>query len=130
LKLQTKDTQNWKLTNESKKVKDLTLQKATTHYGGRDWTAWFTKEIPFQEGPYKFHGLPGLIVELYYDKNDYKFDLVKSVKLDKPVNNMFIKMSKEMSVPTTWEKYKSTKLAYYESLSIFSEMGEKEISSF
>lgn len=115
LKLQTKDTQNWKLTNESKKVKDLTLQKATTHYGGRDWTAWFTKEIPFQEGPYKFHGLPGLIVELYDDKNDYKFDLVKSVKLDKHVNNMFIKMSKEMSVSTTWEKYKSTKLAYYES---------------
>ncbi|RTZ46750.1 GLPGLI family protein [Chryseobacterium arthrosphaerae] len=115
LKLQSKDTQTWQLTNENKKVKDLTLQKATTQYGGRNWTAWFSKEIPFQDGPYKFHGLPGLIVELYDDKNNYKFELVKSVKLDQPVNNMFIKMSKEMSVPVTLEKYKSTKLAYYDS---------------
>ncbi|WP_278380129.1 GLPGLI family protein [Chryseobacterium arthrosphaerae] len=115
LKLQSKDTQTWQLTNENKKVKDLTLQKATTHYGGRNWTAWFSKEIPFQDGPYKFHGLPGLIVELYDDKSNYKFELVKSVKLDQAVNNMFIKMSKEMSVPVTLEKYKSTKLAYYDS---------------
>lgn len=115
LKLQTNDTQNWKLTNENKKVKNLTLQKATTRYGGREWTAWFAKEIPFQEGPYKFHGLPGLIVELYDDKSNYKFELVKSTKLDKPVKNMFIDMAKQNGVSTPWEKYKSTKLAFYES---------------
>ncbi|MGH1516796.1 GLPGLI family protein [Chryseobacterium sp. JK1] len=115
LKLQTKDSQNWKLANENKKVKDLVLQKATTHYGGREWTAWFAKEIPFQEGPYKFHGLPGLIVELYDDKNNYKFELVKSTKLDKPVKNMFIDMAKQNGVSTTWDKYKTTKLAYYDS---------------
>ncbi|MFL9832444.1 hypothetical protein ABS765_00205 [Chryseobacterium sp. ST-37] len=28
--------------------------------------------MPFQEGPCKFHGLPGLITELYDDKNNYK----------------------------------------------------------
>ncbi len=115
LNLQTKDAQNWKLTNESKKVKDLTLQKATAHYGGREWTAWFAKEISVQEGPYKFYGLPGLIVELYDDKNNYKFELVKSTKVNHPVNNMFISMAKEKSVPTGWDKYKNTKLAYYAS---------------
>jgi GLPGLI family protein len=115
LKLQSKDSQNWKLTNESKKVKDLTLQKATTNFGGRNWTAWFTKEIPFQEGPYKFHGLPGLIVELYDDKENYKFELVKSSKLNIPVKNQFIEMSRQMSVPVDWAKYQKTKLTFYES---------------
>lgn len=115
LKLQSENSQNWKLTNENKKVNDLTLQKATTTFGGRNWTAWFTKEIPFQEGPYKFHGLPGLIVELYDDKENYKFELVKSVKLDKPAKNQFIEMSRQMSVPVNWEKYKKTKLTFYDS---------------
>jgi len=125
LKLQTKDSQQWKLTGESKKVKDLQLQKATASYGGREWTAWFAKNIPFQEGPYKFHGLPGLIVELYDDKNNYRFELVKSVKLDKPVKNMFIDMSRERSVPVTWEKYKTTKLTFYESPINFIRNGEE-----
>lgn len=115
LNLRTTDSQNWKLTDEKKKIKDLTLQKATTTWGGRNWIAWFTTDIPFQEGPYKFHGLPGLITELYDDKGNYKFDLVKSQKIEKPVANQFIAMSKEMSIPVTREKYTTTKLKYYES---------------
>lgn len=115
LKLQSENSQNWKLTNENKKVNDLTLQKATTTFGGRNWTAWFTKEIPFQEGPYKFHGLPGLIVELYDDKENYRFELVKSAKINKPAKNQFIEMSRQMSVHVNWEKYKKTKLTFYHS---------------
>ncbi|WP_294292125.1 GLPGLI family protein [uncultured Chryseobacterium sp.] len=115
LKLQSAESQNWKLTKESRKVKNLTLQKAITNYGGRNWTAWFTKEIPFQEGPYTFHGLPGLIIELYDDKDNYRFELVKSVKIAGMQKNQFIEMSRQMSVPVEWEKYKKTKLTYYES---------------
>ncbi len=115
LKLQSAESQNWKLTKESRKVKNLTLQKAITTYGGRNWTAWFTKEIPFQEGPYTFHGLPGLIIELYDDKGNYRFELVKSEKIAGMQKNQFIEMSRQMSVPVEWEKYKKTKLTYYES---------------
>ncbi len=115
LKLPSKNKQNWKLTDEKKKVKDLNLQKATTTWGGRNWVAWFTSDIPFQEGPYKFHGLPGLIVELYDDQNNYKFELVKTQKLTKPYVNQYISYMIEQSVPVNEEKYTATKLKYYDS---------------
>ena len=61
---QTEDNINWVLTSETKKSAQYILQKATTHFGGRDWVAWFNKDIEIQEGPYKFRGLPGLIFEI------------------------------------------------------------------
>lgn len=114
LQLQTNDTQKWNLSQEKKNVKNLSLQKAITTWGGRNWTAWFAEEIPFQEGPYKFHGLPGLIVEIYDDKKNYHFELVRSKKI-KEEENQFIEMSEKMGIPITWEKYKTAKIKYYES---------------
>ncbi|REC53582.1 GLPGLI family protein [Chryseobacterium piscium] len=115
LKLPSKNIQNWKLTNEKKKVKDLNMQKATTNWGGRNWTAWFTTDIPFQEGPYKFHGLPGLITELYDDKNNYKFELVKTQKIANPKGNMYIDYMLGSSIAVDDTKYKDSKLKYYDS---------------
>ncbi len=54
----------WKLTDQFSKILNYDVQKATTEFGGRQWTAWFTKEIPIQDGPYKFKGLPGLILKI------------------------------------------------------------------
>ncbi len=54
----------WKILPEKEKVGEFTAQKATTDFAGRIWTAWFTAEIPIQDGPYKFYGLPGLIVKM------------------------------------------------------------------
>ena len=31
---------NWKLNNETKKIEDITLQKASTNFGGRNWMVW------------------------------------------------------------------------------------------
>ncbi|WP_262892927.1 hypothetical protein [Kaistella flava (ex Peng et al. 2021)] len=30
------------------------VQKATTTFGGKKWVAYFTRDIPFTDGPYKF----------------------------------------------------------------------------
>ncbi|MFP9116451.1 GLPGLI family protein [Flavobacterium sp. RNTU_13] len=55
----------WTITEEQKVIADYTCVKATVSYRGRDWTAWFTPEIPLAVGPWKLHGLPGLILEAY-----------------------------------------------------------------
>lgn len=46
-----------------------------TEIFGRKWTAWFTAEIPIQDGPYKFHGLPGLIVKIEDEAKSHSFEL-------------------------------------------------------
>ncbi|WP_291069194.1 MULTISPECIES: GLPGLI family protein [unclassified Empedobacter] len=64
---------DWKLLNDTKQILNYTAKKATVNYGGRKWTAWYTDEIPMNAGPYKFYGLPGLILEIYDDKEHYHF---------------------------------------------------------
>ncbi|SIQ78432.1 GLPGLI family protein [Chryseobacterium sp. RU37D] len=77
----TNDKVNWNITNETKQVQNYTLQKATTKFGGRNWIAWFNKDIPFNEGPFKFSGLPGLVFEISDTGKNFNYHLVKSQEL-------------------------------------------------
>lgn len=70
---------SWKILPEKEKIGDWETQKATTKLYGRTWTAWFSTSLPFQDGPYKFHGLPGLIVKISDDTQSHLFEL-KEVK--------------------------------------------------
>ncbi len=80
-KVETEDPIKWNLSSDTKKVSGYNLQKATTTFGGRNWTAWFNTELNLNEGPYKFRGLPGLIFEISEDKGNFSFKLVKSYQL-------------------------------------------------
>lgn len=64
---------NWTILSERKKVLTYNCQKATTTFRGRDYIAWFTTEIPISEGPYKFAGLPGLILHIYDTKGEFQY---------------------------------------------------------
>ena len=63
----------WIITDETKEIIGYQCFKATTNYRGRVWTAWFTPEIPLQDGPWKLCGLPGLILEAEDNHNEYHF---------------------------------------------------------
>jgi len=84
---------DWKITTETKQIGKFTCSKATTHFRGRDYTAWFTMAIPVKFGPWKLHGLPGLILEAY-DKDKYVYWYFKNIvyPLEKNINldNMFL----------------------------------------
>lgn len=73
---------NWQISNEKAKIGSYNTQKATTEFGGRKWNAWFSSDIPLQDGPYKFHGLPGLIVKIEDDGNNYSWELKGNKKVE------------------------------------------------
>ncbi len=79
---------NWEILKEKKKVGQYNAQLARCNAYGRIWYAWFTIEIPLSYGPYKFNGLPGLIVSLNDSENKLIFTLEnykkKTEKFDLP----------------------------------------------
>lgn len=97
----------WKIENEKKQILGMTVQKATTNYGGRNWTAWFTNEIPIPDGPYVFHGLPGLILEI----SDLKQDFVFSIVQIKNSNGELFERDKYLEI--SWKQHEKLALDYY-----------------
>ncbi len=65
-----KPTIDWQLKKETKKIGNLVAHKATGKFRGREYTAWYTLEIPLPYGPWKLQGLPGLILEAYDEKKE------------------------------------------------------------
>ncbi|UWX61564.1 GLPGLI family protein [Chryseobacterium oranimense] len=74
----------WKILPDKQKIGEYNAQKAVTSYGGREWTAWFSSDIPFQDGPYKFYGLPGLIVKLEDSTGSHIMTLVGNKTISTP----------------------------------------------
>lgn len=66
---------SWKITGNKRKIGEYECQEATTTFRGRDWIVWFTTAIPVSDGPWKFYGLPGLIIEAEDSKKDFAFRL-------------------------------------------------------
>ncbi len=77
--------QQWTLKDEQQTIHGYRCQKAVCHWRGRDYVAWFTSEIPIQRGPWKFGGLPGLIVKISDAKKEYNFELVKLERVKRPI---------------------------------------------
>lgn len=67
---------SWQIHPKTQVIGELNCQMATGSFAGRDYIAWFTTEIRIPEGPYKFNGLPGLIVRIADTKDHYSFDLL------------------------------------------------------
>lgn len=79
---------NWKISSEKEKIGEWNAQKAEADFAGRHWTAWFSTEIPIQDGPYKFQGLPGLIVKIEDKTGSHKMELkgIRNIKGNLDIN--------------------------------------------
>lgn len=88
----------WKILPDKQKIGEYNAQKATTKYGGREWTAWFSTDLPFQDGPYKFYGLPGLIVKIEDKTGSHSMTLVGNKTIQSTV-------TKELDLPQGIQLY-------------------------
>lgn len=87
----------WKLENETKDILGYLCNKATTKYRGRKYTAWYSKEIPINNGPYVFQNLPGLILEIEDSKSNFHFT---AIAMDKKPNRIYLRNEKRILTVT------------------------------
>ncbi|MDP2237382.1 MAG: GLPGLI family protein [Bacteroidales bacterium] len=75
------DQFHWELRSDTATLHGFKVQQAICFFGGRQWIAWYTADIPISDGPYKFNGLPGLILNLSDSKQHYVFEFVSISKI-------------------------------------------------
>lgn len=66
----------WQIRSETKEVMGYSCQLASCEFRGRQWYAWFSTDIPINEGPWKLFGLPGLVLEAWDSKKHYAYKAV------------------------------------------------------
>lgn len=99
---------DWVITDEKKTIAGYICQKATTTFQCRDYEAWFTKEIPLAYGPWKLHGLPGIILEV---KESTGFLVVKTKSVTKASSKEFHEQLENLNqIPTSMSIEESDKL--------------------
>lgn len=92
---------NWEITEETKKIDELNCYKAVGEFRGRKYTAWFAPEIPVSFGPFKFNGLPGLIITLNDSENKINFTIKKIILNPPAIENT---ISSTIKAPTKGTK--------------------------
>lgn len=77
------DDIEWSIGEDTATVMSYLCRKATARYNGLLWTVYFTEEIPVAEGPWKLHGLPGLILRAEA-AGRFSFEAVALTEIEKP----------------------------------------------
>ena len=89
---------NWQIiSNSSEEILGYKVQKAETVYEGKKYYAWFSTEIPINNGPFVFNGLPGLILKIQNEDSSY----VITAKGIKNESNLFPELEKGKKVIET-----------------------------
>ncbi len=64
--------ETWELKEDVCNILGYDCKKAVTTFKGREYIAWYSSDIPVDAGPYKFRGLPGLILKI--ENSDYSWE--------------------------------------------------------
>lgn len=69
--------------NETKQIGEFKCNKGMAYFRGRNYTVWYTNEIPVGFGPWKLFGAPGLIIEAFDETMKYRWQINKINKMNK-----------------------------------------------
>ncbi len=69
-------TQMWELIEGDSTILGYACKPATTTFRGRKYTAYYAPELALPYGPWKFSGLPGLILALSDEKGEHKYTAI------------------------------------------------------
>lgn len=95
---------DWKLNSNTKKIGNYYCKEAILNYAGRKWIAYYTEDIPLNDGPFLFNGLPGLILEIFDDKKEHYF---VAEAIDNIPNSIYIHKERKIIKTSRKEFYKA-----------------------
>jgi GLPGLI family protein len=87
----------WTILNEQKEIMGFSCTKATGKFFGREYIAWFTMELPYKAAPWRFNGLPGVLLEIK-SKDEYVDVMAKSVEVRDAKKLIINPFKKERSI--------------------------------
>ncbi len=108
---------DWELTDSTTNVLGYECQSARCKFRGREWNVFYTDDIPLMDGPWKLHGLPGLIMKASDENGHYTFECIgiKS-KADRPITIYKVPFNKtdRKGYYDAKHRYEINPYAYYE----------------
>lgn len=108
---------DWELTDSVTRVLGYECRGAVCEFRGRIWTVFYAEDIPLPDGPWKLHGLPGLIMRASDDKGHYTFECIgiKS-RADRPITIYKVPFNdvRRNEYYDTKHRYEVNPYAYYE----------------
>lgn len=108
---------SWKITKDTSTIMGYVCQKATGHYKGRKWIVWFSKDFDYSLGPWKFIGLPGLVLSAYDEKGQISFNCSEISKKQFPIEKLKTKaldfsLISRKKLYANYKAYASDPIAY------------------
>lgn len=93
----------WRSTTQKDTICGYPCFVATAKFRGREWTVWYTSEIPISAGPWKFNGLPGLILRAYDAQQDYCWECRSILQKIEPI--VYYKVACKLLSIDKWRQY-------------------------
>ncbi|NMH27298.1 GLPGLI family protein [Flavobacterium silvaticum] len=80
---------NWQIGKETKTLLGYHCNQAVCQWRGRSYTAFYTPDIPISSGPYKFDGLPGIILEINSEDKEVRIIARAITRTEEKITNPF-----------------------------------------
>lgn len=108
----------WKLVKETETVLGKKCRKAVCKFRGRDWFAWYCPDIPISDGPWKFGGLPGVILKMEDSKGEHLIEATEIRQASIPFGypqKLYVKSTREKFLKELAD-YKNDPMKSFESV--------------
>lgn len=128
----------WELTDSVSTVLGYKCLSARCKFRGREWTVFYTEDIPLADGPWKLHGLPGLIMSATDEKGHYTFECIGiRSKADRPITIYKVPFNKtdRKDYYDAKHRYEINPYAYFEAptgghITVMDESGNPALDSY
>lgn len=104
------NTFKWTLSEQTREILGHPCKKATTQFRGRTYEAYYALDLKFPFGPWKFSGLPGLILSVRSEDNFIKYEAINIQQIE---GSKIVNPYKDVSKAISFQEFKDLYVKKY-----------------